>query len=316
MSNTIKGIFLVSFGLLLFAIQDSVIKSFSDQYAVLQIVFIRSAAGVFVLLIGIAIFAGGAGLKSHNVIPQIMKYGLSFGAYLCYYLALADLPLAETATITFLSPLIVTALSAIIFKEHVGLHRWGAVVVGFFAIILVVGPQGHFGNPAVLFALTAAFAYALSIIATRFLDARDSAITSAFYGSWVHCILAIVCTMVITVFFKDNTSTSPSVQFLTRDWLWMDLNHFLLLAALGVMISFGLYCLVKAYRIIPFSLASPFEYTYILWSVILGYLMWGDVPQSNTLVGIVLLVISNLYILQRELKHNKKELTQPNQGRI
>jgi drug/metabolite transporter (DMT)-like permease len=123
-------------------------------------------------------------------------------------------------------------------------------------------------------------------------------------------------TMVITVFFKDNTSTSPSVQFLTRDWLWMDLNHFLLLAALGVMISFGLYCLVKAYRIIPFSLASPFEYTYILWSVILGYLMWGDVPQSNTLVGIVLLVISNLYILQRELKHNKKELTQPNQGRI
>ena len=304
--DSIAGIYAVTVGLFLFSIQDAIIKSFSGTYSVLQIVFTRSVMAVVLMLVVILVVAEKSALKTYKPWPIIFKGACGFFSYILYYMAIAGLPLADAATITFTAPIIVTALSAIFLKENVGWRRWCAVLLGFIAISLVVGPKGHFNNLYVVLALAAAFTYAVSTISTRYIDARDSAITAAFYSMTTFLVLSIVFSVVVLKFFESDENGPAATAFLLRRWQQPNELDQWLMISLGFIASGGFYMLVKAYMVGEFSAIAPFEYLYILWGAIIGFIIWQEIPSPTTLAGIALLVCSNLYVLRRELAIKKR----------
>jgi S-adenosylmethionine uptake transporter len=299
--DSVTGIYSVSVGLFLFSIQDVIIKSMSDNYSVLQIVFTRSVTALIILIVVIFMVSDRSSFRIHKVWPIMFKGSCAFFSYLTYYMALTGLPLADAATITFSAPIMVTALSAIMFKEKVGWRRWMAVFIGFVAMILVVGPKGHFNNLSVVLALIAAFTYAISTLFTRYIDPRDTALTASFYSLSMFLFWSIVCSVIVLVYFQGDESAPASIAFLLRRWNHpTDLDQWLMVA-LGFISAAGFYSLVKAYMVAEFSVVSPFEYFYIVWGALFGFLVWQEIPSLWTVSGVALLVASNLYILRREI---------------
>jgi len=305
-SDSVKGILSVTAGLFIFAVQDVIIRYLSETHSVLQIVFTRSITALLILLTVILFNRNNQALKVHKLWPILLKGSLAFYSYLLYYMALTGLPLADAATITFVAPILVTALSALLFREQVGWRRWGAVLFGFVAMTFVVGPKGHFGNIEVVFAFGAAFTYAISTISTRYIDPRDSALTASFYSIVAFLIWSIVCSLVMYSFFEMGQVARPSIAFLTREWHHPSHIDQWLMVFLGFVASVGFYLLVKAYMVAEFSAVAPFEYLYIIWGAIFGFLIWQEVPSATTVVGIFLLIGSNMYILLRELRLKRK----------
>lgn len=301
-SDSVAGIYSVCVGLFLFSIQDVIIKSFSDQYSVLQIVFTRSITALLIMLTVMLATRNGTAFRVHNLWPIIFKGSCAFLSYLCYYMAITGLPLADAATITFSAPIMVTALSALMFKEKVGWRRWSAVLLGFVAITLVVGPKGHFNNLSVVLALSAAFTYAISTISTRYIDARDSAVTAAFYSMSTFLFWSIAVSVIVLVYFEGREEGPVQIAFLLRRWTNPSELDQWMMVLLGFIAAGGFYLLVKAYMLGEFSAIAPFEYLYIFWGALFGFLIWRELPSMTTLCGIALLIGSNLYILRREMK--------------
>jgi len=288
-------------GLFLFSLQDVIIKSFSDRYSVLQIVFIRGIIALLLISVVVTITSGLRGFIAHSPGLLLLKGLCGFLSYLCYYLAIASLPLAEVVTIVFTAPIFVTVLSALLLKENVGPRRWTAVAIGFLGVIIAAGPAGHVGNVAVVLALLAAITYSCYTIITRFIGPNDRPWTVSLYSMVVFFLGSIVASLAVSFVGGDIVTESPALQFLIRPWVLPSTTDLLLMVFLGANAAAGFYCLVKAYWVAPASLIAPFEYTYIIWAVLFGYLIWSEVPKPTTVVGVVLLIGSSLYVFRREI---------------
>ena len=168
--DTSNGAMILVFGLFLFSIQDIIIKHFSSNYSVLQIVFVRGliALGLFWLLF--KFMRETISLRSRRPWLMVARGLLGFASYTCYYLAVAAMPLAEVVSITFTMPLFVTAMSALILGEKVGFRRWTAVVVGFIGVLIILSPDGEFNSLAVAFTMTAAISRPSDMRITRHPD--------------------------------------------------------------------------------------------------------------------------------------------------
>jgi drug/metabolite transporter (DMT)-like permease len=225
-----------------------------------------------------------------------------FSSYTCYYLAVAAMPLAEVVSITFTMPLFVTAMSAVILREKVGVRRWGAVVVGFVGILIILSPQGEFNPLAVLFAFLAALTYATQTIFTRFLGSHDHPLTIAFNAIFIFTCVSGILSLLMLSGILSVTSNHPSLAFFGRDWTLPGSFDLLLMLVIGFIAAIGFYCLSQAYCVSEASAIAPFEFTYILWAVLFGFLFWNETPGPTTFVGITVLVSSSLYIWYRERK--------------
>ena len=308
--HPVLGISSVVCGLFLFSLQDLVIKFFSSDYSVLQIVIFRGVIAALVVGTVVLTLFGREGFVIRQPRLVLNKGFLAFLSYLTYYMAIASLPLADVVTITFSAPIMVTVMSALLIGEQVGLRRWSAVIVGFIGVFIVVGPGGKIGNIAVSFAALASLTYALSSVIARYIGPEDQPWTVTFYFSLAHFLGGVILTLFVMAFGSMLAANHPSIEFLTRPWSTDSHTDLLIMAALGVNAALGFYFLNKAYLSAPASKVAPFEYTYILWAVIFGYVFWGEVPAVNTLIGVALLIGSNLYILHRELVNRRRQRRQ------
>lgn len=296
------GIALCVFGLFLFSVQDLIIKFFSGTYSVLQIVFIRGVVAVVPILIAVLVTSGWSGTRTGQVKMLLTRGLLGFFSYLTYYMAIAALPLVEVVTIVFSAPILVTVMSAVVLKEPVGARRWSALSVGFAAIVLVVGPSGDFRHLATLLALLAAFTYACQNLLTRVIGAGEPPWTITLYTMFAFIIGSAVASVLVAGFGAALATENPSLQFLLRPWVVPPLGDGLLMVFTGLNAALAFYCLAKAYRVSPVSVVAPFEYTYIIWAVVFGYLIWAEVPKATSAAGVLLLVASGFYIFRRELR--------------
>ena len=301
----LAGITLCVFGLFLFSLQDIIIKSFSDTYSVLQIFFIRAVVAVVPILIAVLVTSGWRGMLTRRPKLLLVRGFFGFCASLTYYMAIAALPLVEVVTIVFSAPIMVTVMSAILLKEPVGMRRWVALSVGFLAIVLVVGPSGDIGHLATLLALLAAFTYACMIVATRVVSASDRPWTITLYAMVVFLVGSSIAGVLTAVFGVAPATENPSLQFLLRPWVVPRTEDGLLMVFLGLNAALAFYCLIKAYWASPASVVAPFEYTYIIWAVLFGYLIWAEVPRATSVFGVVLLIACSFYIFRKELQRNR-----------
>ena len=304
------GISAVVSGLFLFALQDVVIKLFSNDYSVLQIVVIRGSVATLIVAAVVALSLGTGGFNVRNPVLILSKGLLAFLSYLTYYMAIASLPLADVVAITFSAPILVTVMSALLLREAVGVRRWFAVAVGFAGVLLVVGPGGRMANIAVSFAAIAALAYAINSVIARYIGPEDKPWTVTFYFSLAHFLGGALVSVLIIALGPLVEPDHPSLAFLVRPWSMENHLDLMIMVALGANAALGFYCLNKAYLSAPASTVAPFEYTYIIWAVLFGYLFWSEIPSLSTLAGISLLISGNLYILQRELANKRKRRKQ------
>ena len=312
--NPLNGILLLVFALFLFAIQDVIIKYFSDQYSVLQIVFIRGIIAVGLMWWVARLISESNQLTSRRPWLALLRGFLGFCSYTTYYLAVASLPLAEVVAIVFSAPLFVTAMSALLLGEKVGPRRWSAVFAGFIGVLIIVGPAGEFQNLAVILAFIASITYASQTIITRYLGSHDRPLSIAFNALIVFTGASALLSLMMAGGIISISSTHPSLVFLTRDWVLPETIDLCLMIFLGFNGAIAFYCMSKAYCVAPASTIAPFEFTYVVWAVVFGYLFWSEIPRTTTLVGLLILIGSSIYIWARERKLQGQEVNrQPNQ---
>ncbi len=296
------GIIALIVGLFVFSLQDVIIKLFSAEYSILQIVIVRSVIALGLIGIIVAVRLGRTGFRVYQPFKIIVKGILGFLSYLAYYLSLASLPLIDAVTITFTAPILVVIFSSILVGERVGLRRWLATLVGFVGVLIAVGFEGRLANIAIAFAFLAALTYALNSVMARYISSRDNPWTVTFYFTVAHSTGGVITYLIVLLTTAGLDSTHPSLAFLIRDWIQPDVTDLVIMCSLGVIATIGFFCLNKAYLSARAATVAPFEYSYILWAALFGYLIWGEAPTALTVIGLSILIGSNLFALRTEVK--------------
>ncbi|GEO98336.1 DMT family transporter [Methylobacterium haplocladii] len=218
---------------------------------------------------------------------QVARSLLLFGSTACNFLALRSLQLAETVSIQFAAPLAVALLAGPLLGEWSSRRRLVAIAVGFLGVIVIVRPGLGTMQPALLFCFGNMSCYALYIVATRKLAAYDSSATTIFYSGLAGLLLM-----------------SPLLP-----WIWTAPASPLawtMLVGVGLFGTAGHWLLVLAHARVPANVLAPFIYTQILWSVLLGFLVFGDVPSGWTLLGSAIIVGSGLALLAQDAAHRRR----------
>ena len=286
--------------MLCFSSNDVGIKLLSGGYALHEVVLGRTLIGTSILLTCILPFNGGLrALWTQRLKMHICRGLCVVFANMCFFLALAALPLADAVAIFFVSPLLITVFSVIFLREHVGPYRWGAIAVGLLGVLIIVRPGTSAFQLASLLPLFAATGYASLHMLTRKIRGTESAATMAIY---IQITFLLVC-LLLGLFIGDGRyagSGDPSLEFLFRAWVWPEPQDYWLFLIIGIGSAFGGYTISQAYRTSEAAFVAPFEYVAMPVAIFLGVVVFGDWPDPIAWVGIVLIVASGLFTVWRE----------------
>ena len=288
--STAAGIGLMLTGVGLFALNDALGKWLLTTYSVGELLLIRS----FIALLLMAPFIWQAGLTAFTAAPrpglQITRVILSTLEVAMFFWAVSYLPLADTVTFYLAGPIYVTALSVFLLGERVGWRRWTAVLVGFGGVLLALRPSAASLTLPALIALTGSICFAFLMIATRSLRETSNTVlvASQIAGSLIFGAL-----------------------WAPFDWVTPTLSDFLLLSTFGVISIVALACINYSLKLAPASVIAPYQYTFILWAVALGYVVFGDVPDTLLLTGAAIIIAAGLYIFWRERASAHPSAPQP-----
>ena len=287
---------------LLFSTNDVGIKFLSGDYALHQIVLIRSLIGTAVFCAVIMPLSGGwRVIRTRRPALHLARGGCVVVANMSYFLAIAAIPLADAVALVFASPILLSLGSILFLGERVGPWRWAAIGLGFAGVVVMLRPGSEGFEAASLLALMAAGFYAGLHLLTRYMRDTESAATMAF---WIQ-IVFIASSGLIGLALGHGRfagAAHPSVDFLLRGWGWPAAFDWLLLAGIGAGSVLGGYFISQAYRLAEAAFAAPFEYVAMPMAVVWGVLIWGDWPDATGWLGIALIVGAGLLMLWRETR--------------
>lgn len=299
-NTALHGILLLIVGLSIFSIQDVIMKAFSDEIALQEVIFLR---GFVTLLVIVALMLRSGGGQAFVTKQPFLCFVRGFAGFVCFTtfsMALAVLPLADAMPLYYMSPLFVIAFSIPLLGEKVGLRSFIAIFVGFVGVILVAQPNAEGVDPAMILALISALAYSAQSLLARKLAATESGLGMTFYSM----IAFIVFSGMMGLGFGTgwlNDFEHPSAQYLFRAWSTPTLEQTGLIIAVGLVAAAGFYCISQAYRLGRASVVAPFEYSSLPFAAFWGWLFWDSLPTDTTILGSILIVGSGIYALQREL---------------
>jgi drug/metabolite transporter (DMT)-like permease len=280
-SNNIAGIIFISIAIFMLASMDAVAKWLvQSDYSVFQILFIRGCINLTILSCAMPFFGGIRLIKTKRFGAHSLRGIFGFVAPFLFFSALQSMPLAEATVIFFVAPFIMTAASVPIFKEKVGIHRWGAILVGFCGVLYVIQPTSDIFNPAAFLVLGSALAYSFLMLASRWLGQTDATFTIVFY-----------------VTFWTVTVSAFAQPFV---WQPIPFQDVLIIGLMALLSLAGNFFIVKAFTIGEVGVITPFEYSGLLWAVLFGVFIFDEVPGSNVWVGVSAIAVSGLYIVYRE----------------
>ena len=295
-----------------FSLNDMLIKFLSGDYALHQIVLIRSIIGLTILLAVFIPFSGSfAVLKTQRVGVHLMRGGCVVFANLTFFLGLSVLPLAEATAIFFISPFLISLFSILFLKEKVGLHRWSALAMGLIGIVIILRPGTEAFKLVALLPIAAAFGYAMLHILTRHIGKTESALTMSFY---IQVTFVLICAGFGLV-AGDGQFAQPeslALDFLFREWGAVAGNDMPIFLVIGCASAFGGFFISQAYRMAEAAYIAPFEYIAMPLSIIWGLVIFGEKPSLTVLIGIALIIASGLYVIWREaVKASAKPVAVP-----
>jgi drug/metabolite transporter (DMT)-like permease len=290
LSPTGLGVAVMLFGMLLFALNDAMGKFLVSTYSLGQVIAVRSIAAVIILLP----IVWKAGLpKLVNVERpglQAARVFFSTAELFCFYFAVAALPLADVMTYWLAAPIYVAALSPFLLGEKVGWRRWTAIGIGFVGVLIALKPSSASLTSAAFFSILGSAAFAFMMLSGRQL--RNTPDTVLAFWQIIGAGLAGVVAILVT----------PS------GWIPIQSGFDLsLLALLGIVAMTAHVLVNRALKLADAATVAPLQYTLLLWAVIFGWLIFGDVPQLSIVIGAGLIVLSGLYIFFRENAVKRKQ---------
>ena len=304
LSNNLKGIIYILSGMFIIAFQDISFKILSTNTNLFLIFFFRSVMAVIIILLFLKFTNRPIVFKTHFPLLTLARCLLLFIGFSCFFISLSVLSYPIAITLFFASPLFVTILSKLILQENIGVRRWGAVLVGFVGIYLVMNPEFNNLNVYTLFPVFTAMAYATTIVIQHKTSDKDSLFSQTFYI----LIVAILLSSVVGIVLGNgqfDIYESEALQFMFRKWDISFDTSLVLLISLGFTFSIGISCIFQAYRIASPANIAPFEYILILYALLLGWIIWRDIIDLQSTIGLVLIVGAGLYTFAREIKHKR-----------
>ncbi|HEY0837834.1 MAG TPA: DMT family transporter [Azospirillum sp.] len=281
--NTPRGIVMMLASVALFSGMNVLIKLSTATYPVLEVTFFRSAFALIPVALVVAMQGGVRSLRTERPGGHLWRACIGLTSMTLMFWSFHLLPLADAVALNFTAPLFLTALSVPLLGERVGVHRWSAVAVGFVGVLVMSRPGSGMLQFGALVAIGAAFAQSLAMVQIRQLSRTESPNT--------------------IVFWFTLTSTALCGLGLPFVWVtpagWADLG---LLASAGLAGGMAQLFLTRAYALTPAAVVAPFSYASILCAALFGWLLWGEVPHTQTIAGVAIVVASGLYILHRETR--------------
>lgn len=279
--NRTRGILWMLATMICFISLDALMKFLLETYPLIQVTWAR-----FFFATVIALLVASPRLP-HIAVSRAPRFQLLRSLLLMFTTSVFNAgirttPLATATTIMFMSPILVTVLSTVLLKEHVGVRRWAGIGVGFVGAVIVVRPwetlEGTIGT-GVLLLLVAALSNANYQIATRRVR-MDDPMTSLLYTAVAGAVVTSL--------------------MLPWAWKWPTASDWLLLCSTGLAGGLGHLCLIRALQAAPASVVAPFSYSSLIWATLFGFLIFGELPDMWTWTGAVLIIGSGLYIFHRE----------------
>lgn len=261
-----------------FSILDAFQKTAVINHSIFQLLFIKY---IFTLLLSCSEAKRKKNYKfwqSNNVKLQVLRSFFSIIESGCFVLAFRYLSLADVHSVGSLTPVIIVTLSAFILKEKVSPKTWIAIFVGFLGVLIILRPGLSIFDIKSLLPLMAAFFLGLYQVVTRKVSENDSTETSLFYTSLIGFIVMSILAFVY--------------------WQPLTLNSYFLFTGIGIFFSMGIYFQIIALSKARASIIQPFHYTLIFWAIILGYLVYDDLPDMPTIVGAIIIAASGIYVLR------------------
>ena len=272
---------------LILPIMDAIAKYLSYSLPILQITWFRFFFSAVITGIFIYLFSRKSFVRSKNIKSQVLRGILLLTSSLLFFYAISVISLAKALTLAFICPLIVTALSPYFLKERVGRRRWTAVIVGFIGVLLVIRPGIVEFNWASLASLGTGLCYAIYLIVTRSLKDTDNGLLTLLFTS-------IVGTVVLSIYL-------PFV------WVNPSLNQLLLAVNMGFIAALAHGLIIISYNFSDASKLAPLGYFEIIPNIIIGYIWFSDLPDKYTLLGLLVIILSGIYVFRREqiIKYSK-----------
>ena len=261
-----------------FSILDAFQKTAVINHSIFQLLFIKY---IFTLLLSCSEAKRKKNYKfwqSNNVKLQVLRSFFSIIESGCFVLAFRYLSLADVHSVGSLTPIIIVTLSAFMLKEKVSPKTWIAIFVGFLGVLIILRPGLSIFDIKSLLPLMAAFFLGLYQVVTRKVSENDSTETSLFYTSLIGFIVMSILAFVY--------------------WQPLTLNSYFLFTGIGIFFSMGIYFQIIALSKARASIIQPFHYTLIFWAIILGYLVYDDLPDIPTIVGAIIIAASGIYVLR------------------
>lgn len=283
------GIGLMLLGTSIVPVMDAIAKFLGDNMSPIQITWGRFFFQFIFMAIGLCITLGPQALIPKEPIKHAIRGLLLAAATLCFFWSLRTLPLADAIAIFFVQPMILTIISALVLKEHIGWHRRIAVCAGFIGAMLIIRPGTDTFTLASILPLFAAVFFASYLALTRAVANIDHPATMQFASGLAATGLLSVILLLSSLW--PESSFAPSLPKL-NEWFW--------LASIGVIAAGGHLLVVMAMNRAPASALAPFGYVEIVAATLLGWLFFSDWPDRLSWLGIAIIVTSGIYVFIRE----------------
>ena len=278
-----RGVIAMSVGMVCFVINDTLVKFVSHSLPASQLIFLRGLMAVLGLLLLAKVLdkqAFNREWQHHLTQRWVLARSLLDGlASLVYLSALFHMPLGNATAINMSTPLLIALFSGLLMGVHISLRNWMIIGLGFVGVILVVQPQAEGFNAWAWVALAGTCLHALRDLSVRFIPPT-------------------VPSMVITVGTALSATVLAGIWSLAHEWVDLSAFTWLMVASASVFLSSGYFFLIKATRVADMSVIAPFRYMGLLTAVIVGFVIWGDVPNLLAWCGMWILVSAGLLMLK------------------
>lgn len=295
--HLLRGILLIMLAVFLFSSMDTLAKFVLRSYPLAPLIFARYAVHTLLMLVLLAPRMGFDLLRTTRPGVQVMRGLLLVGSTGLFYLALRYLPLAEAAAITFVAPVMVTALSGPLLGERVSGRQWAAVTLGFIGVLVIIRPGGGMLTYASVFPFIAALFFALYQIMTRKLAGRENPFA--------------------TLFFTALVGTLAASLMLPFSWQTPSLTQTALMVAIGCLGGLGHFLLIRAVEIASPTALAPFIYTQLVWSTLLAFIAFGEFPDAVSLLGMLVIIGAGLLAVNwRRVRRPSEAVEHPPIGQV
>ena len=250
-------------------------------------------------------------LITHYPLLSMIRVALHFLAFSFYFVSLTYLSLAVATALYFSTPFFMSIFARIFLKEHIGYKRWVSIFFGFLGVYIILNPNFEDFDYKTLLPLLCALFYALSMTITKITSDKDDAYTQLLYFYLITILLCVLLFLILGSGQFDNYS-DPTVNFIFRKW-FSDINYtWKFIAIIGVLATVAFTCVFKAYSSYSTSVTSIFEYSLIVWSIIIGSFLFNDIPTIRTIIGCIIVIFAGMFIFFREkIREQKTNLETP-----